>query len=114
MKKRYSYLIKPLKVFLDVFIINAIINLISDNEFLNIFFLSYIAIYWLLTSYLFGFYKVFRYTGVLKVLSISVKQFLMFILGYFAYFGIFKEGIVINNQFRILIAIVFLNKVIGL
>ena len=106
MKKRYSYLIKPLKVFLDVFIINAIINLISDNEFLNIFFLSYIAIYWLLTSYLFGFYKVFRYTGVLKVLSISVKQFLMFILGYFAYFGIFKEGIVINNQFRILIAIV--------
>jgi len=106
LKKRYSYLIKPLKVFLDVFIINAIINLISDNEFLNIFFLSYIAIYWLLTSYLFGFYKVFRYTGVLKVLSISVKQFLMFILGYFAYFGIFKEGIVINNQFRILIAIV--------
>ena len=106
MKKRYSYLIKPLKVFLDVFIINAIINLISDNEFLNIFFLSYIAIYWLLTSYLFGFYKVFRYTGVLKVLSISVKQFLMFILGYFAYFGICKEGIVINNQFRILIAIV--------
>jgi len=35
-----------------------------------------------------------------------VKQFLIFILGYFAYFGIFREGDIVNNQFLILISII--------
>jgi len=35
------------------------------------------------------------------------SQFLLFILGYFAYFGIFKEGVVVHNQFLILTSIIF-------
>ena len=35
-----------------------------------------------------------------------LKQFLGFILGYFAYFGVFKEGEVVHNQFLILLSIV--------
>ena len=106
MKKRYSYLIKPLQILLDVFIINFIVYLISDKAFLNVSFLSYITVFWLLTSYFFGFYKVYRYTRFLSVFSLLGKQFLIFILGYFAYFGVFREGIVVNNQFLILTSII--------
>lgn len=106
MKKRYSYLIKPLQILVDVFIINFIVYYISDRAFLNVSFLSYITIFWFLTSYFFGFYKVYRYTRFLSLFRLLGNQFLLFILGYFAYFGIFKEGIVVNNQFLILCSIV--------
>ena len=74
-----------------------------DKEYLNIFFLSYISFFWLVTSYFFAFYEIYRHTAVLSLLRLLVKQFLFFILGYFAYFGLFKEGDIVNNQFSILI-----------
>ena len=77
-----------------------------DKEYFNIFFLSYISFFWLVTSYFFAFYEVYRHTAVLSLLRLLVKQFLFFILGYFAYFGIFKEGTVVNNQFLILMLII--------
>jgi len=107
MGKRYSYLIKPLQNLLDVFIINLIVYFISDQAFLNVSFLSYISIFWFIASYFLGFYKVFRYTSFLGLFRLLGRQFLLFIFGYFAYFGIFKEGIVVNNQFLILTSIVF-------
>ena len=105
MKKRYSYLIKPLQILLDVFLINIIVYFIYDKEYLNFYFLSYITIFWLVTSSFFGFYKVYRYSGVLRLFTLLGKQFLIFILGYFAYFGIFREGDVVGNQFLILCSI---------
>ena len=107
MKKRYSNLIRPLQILLDISIINIIVFFIYDKEYLNAPFLSYITVFWLITSYFFGFYKVYRYTNVLRILTLLSKQFSIFILGYFAYFGIFKEGDVVNNQFLILVSIIF-------
>ena len=103
MKKRYSHFIKPLQIVIDLFILNIITYFVYDKEYLNIFFLSYISFFWLVTSYFFAFYEVHRHTAVLSLLRLLVKQFLFFILGYFAYFGIFKEGVIVNNQFLILI-----------
>ena len=105
MKKRYSYLIRPLQITFDVLIINFIVYYISDLEFLNFSFLSYISIFWLLTSYFLGFYRVYRFTKVLRLFTLLGKQFLVFVLGYFAYFGIFREGDVVHNQFLILSSI---------
>ena len=53
----------------------------------------------------FGFYKVYRHTKVLRIFTLLGKQFSIFILGYFAYFGIFREGDVVNNQLVILSSI---------
>jgi putative colanic acid biosynthesis UDP-glucose lipid carrier transferase len=103
LKKRYSHFIKPLQIVIDLFILNIITYFVYDKEYLNIFFLSYISFFWLVTSYFFAFYEVHRHTAVLSLLRLLVKQFLFFILGYFAYFGIFKEGVIVNNQFLILI-----------
>ena len=103
MKKRYSHFIKPLQIVIDLFIINIITYYVYDKEYFNILFLSYISVFWLITSYSFGFYKIYRHTKVLNLLRLLVKQFLFFIFGYFAYFGFFKEGAIINNQFLVLI-----------
>ena len=40
------------------------------------------------------------------VLSLLARQFLIFILGYFAYFGAMREGEVVHNQFLILTSII--------
>jgi putative colanic acid biosynthesis UDP-glucose lipid carrier transferase len=107
LKKRYSYLIIPLQIIIDVLLINSVIYFIDDPQFLNIYFLSYISFFWLITSHFLGFYKVYRYTSIFKIISLLCKQGLLFTLGYFSYFGIFTEGIVVNNQFLILTYIVF-------
>ncbi|AUC85505.1 undecaprenyl-phosphate glucose phosphotransferase [Polaribacter sp. ALD11] len=106
MKKRYSFLIRPLQIILDVFVINIIVYLIFDKEYLNTSFLSYISFFWLIISYFFGFYKVYRYTSILRVFTLLGKQFSIFILGYFAYFGVFREGDIVHNQFLILFSII--------
>jgi putative colanic acid biosynthesis UDP-glucose lipid carrier transferase len=106
LKKRYSHFIKPLQIVTDLFILNTITYVVYDKEYLNVFFLSFISFFWLVTSYFFAFYAVHRHTSVLSLLKLLVKQFLFFTLGYFAYFGIFKEGTIVNNQFLILILII--------
>ncbi|MDT7831113.1 exopolysaccharide biosynthesis polyprenyl glycosylphosphotransferase [Flavobacteriaceae bacterium S356] len=90
---------------MDIFAINFVTYYIGDVNFFNLHFLSYIMLLWFVTSYFSGFYKVYRFTNVLRIITLSVRQFLIFTLGYFAYFGIFREGIVINNQLLILISI---------
>ena len=102
MKKRYSYLIKPLQIITDVLFINTIVYFIYDPQFLNSSFLSYISIFWIVTSYFLGFYKVYRYTSIFKIISLLCKQFFIFTLGYFTYFAVFREGVVVHNQFIIL------------
>ncbi|MFY0603968.1 MAG: exopolysaccharide biosynthesis polyprenyl glycosylphosphotransferase [Flavobacteriaceae bacterium] len=106
MKKRYSYLIRPLQILLDILIINFVAYYTSDIEFFNLYFLSYITTFWLLISYFLGFYKVYRFTNELRIITLLARQFLFFVFGYFAYFGIFKEGVIVNNQLLILVSIV--------
>jgi putative colanic acid biosynthesis UDP-glucose lipid carrier transferase len=106
LKKRYSHFIKPLQIVTDLLILNTITYVVYDKEYSNVFFLSFISFFWLVTSYFFAFYEVHRYTSVLSLLRLLVKQSLFFTLGYFAYFGIFKEGTIVNNQFLILILII--------
>ena len=77
MKKRYSYLIRPIQVIIDLLLINSIIYYIYDKEFLNFFFLTYISIFWLISSISTGFYNVFRFTNKLRILSLLAKQFLI-------------------------------------
>lgn len=105
MKNKYTHLIKPLNLLIDLLIINATVYVIYDVDYLNLFFLSYITIFWLIISYFFSFYKIYRYTRILSVFSLLCRQYPIFILGYFAYFGAFREGDYVHNQVFILVSI---------
>jgi putative colanic acid biosynthesis UDP-glucose lipid carrier transferase len=59
-----------------------------------------------LSTYLIGFYKIYRFTTVFRIFTLLALQFSIFILGYFAYFGIVREGVIVNNQFIVLSIII--------
>ena len=82
-----------------------ILYYVSDLEFYNLSFIIYIISFWTLSSFLTNYYKVLRFTKILRILSLTFRHFFIFILGFFSFFGIFKEGSVINNQFLILLLI---------
>ena len=94
-----------MQISIDILLINLIIYFVYDKQYFNVYFMSYISLFWLITSTFFGFYKVYRFTRILMVFKLLVKQFLVFIFGYFTYFAIFNEGDIINNQLLILITI---------
>jgi len=105
LKKGNSYFIRPLFLLADLLIINGVILYISDKQFFNFHFVTYISLFWIFISFFSNFYKVYRFTLVYRIFSLLFVQFSLFTLGYLTYFTIFKEGEVIHNQFLILTSI---------
>jgi len=104
-KYRYSFLITPLQLVIDCLSIFMILYFVSDQEFYNLIFITYILSFWTLSSILTDYYKVLRFTKFLRLLSLTFRHFFIFILGFFTFFGIYKEGFVVHNQFLILTSI---------
>lgn len=112
MKKRYSFLIRPLQLLLDILIMNAVIVFYYNEKFISFYFLVYINAFWFVSSYFTGFYKIYRYNIFLRVITLLFKQFLVFILGYFAYYGMFREGELVGKQFITLLSIILLISIL--
>lgn len=74
----------------------------------------YSAFFWVITSFTTNYYKVYRFTNIYRLFRLIVVQGLFFTLGFFAYFGIFKEGEIINTQFKTLTLILILLAVVKL
>lgn len=108
MRKRYSIYLKPLSIFFDLLIINLVVFFIYDFQFLNTLFLIYISLFWLLSSSIFGYYRTNRNTKLYELFKLLFSQTIIFILGYFTFFGFFREGEIVNNQTKILITIITL------
>jgi len=103
LKNRYSKYIRQLLLLIDLTIINVVLFFVLEKWHQNIFMHFYLSSFWMVSSLLLGYYKIRRYTGVYKVLSLIIKQANIFTLGFFAYFGIFKEGLIVNKQFNTLL-----------
>jgi putative colanic acid biosynthesis UDP-glucose lipid carrier transferase len=101
---RYSWVLRPILRVYDLFIINLLAyNLLSFNSqnlyffssnLLNnkhLLFLVYSVVFWLLSTLLLKFYNVYRYTSLLNILSLLVKQFFTFGIIVFAFEGIFRS-----------------------
>lgn len=105
MGKRYSKYINSLFLLTDILIINLVVFLINDQQYLQIHFLGYASLFWILSSLFTGFYNVYRFTSLFKVLGLIIIQLSIFTLGYFSYFSIFREGEIVNNQANVLLTI---------
>lgn len=111
MKKRYSYLIKPLQICIDILVINIILFFNYGNHNFVMIFHFYLSFFWLITSYFLGYYKVYRHTRTLRLFTILSKQILVFTLGYFAFFGVFNASEVFENQIMILMLILSITSI---
>lgn len=101
LNRRKSFLIRPIIILVDLIIINGTVFFVSDNQYLNVSFLTYVNTLWLIISYYTQFYNVYRYTHITKLISLLVSQFFVFSLAYLSFFTLFKEGVIVNNQILI-------------
>ncbi len=101
-KNKYSFLIKPLQLILDCVSIFLVLFFIADSRFYNIGFIVYTLSFWIATSFIINYYQSYRYVNVYRITSLIFKQIVIFSFGFFAYFGIFKEGEIVHNQFNVL------------
>ncbi len=104
--KKYSGLIRPLIIVLDVILLNLIIVLFSKEDIDGVF-CAYITILWLFIAFYTKFYNVYRYTHISKLLVLIIAQFFIFILGFFSYFTLFSESKFTSVQLKVLILIIF-------
>lgn len=103
MKTRYSKYIRPILLLIDIIIINSVLFLVLVPKQQHYFFHIYISVFWFVLAFFLKYYKIDRHINSYKVLNLIFKQGILFSLGFFAYFGIFKEGIVVNEQFNTLL-----------
>lgn len=108
---KYSYLIRPLFLLVDILIINIVLYLVSDKNFQNLNFALYTTVSWVIVSVFTKYYSIYRTTHLLHLISLYIKQLLIFFLAFFTYFGLFKEGVVIDNQF-VVIALIALDTLV--
>ncbi|MDP2059478.1 MAG: exopolysaccharide biosynthesis polyprenyl glycosylphosphotransferase [Flavobacteriaceae bacterium] len=88
---RYSWLIRPMLVAFDVFIV-ALIAMVCFKDPIDIdYFLLYQLLSWLTIAFSLSFYEVYRFTSVLKIFSLLGRQYLLFSITTFAYFGFFRD-----------------------
>ena len=87
----------------DLLVINLVVFFVFEKAHQSLQFHSYISVFWLITAVITNYYKVYRFTNLYRLLRLTVVQALFFTLGFFAYFGIFKEGEIVNTQFKTLV-----------
>lgn len=88
---RYSGYLRPISYLIDLVIINGIglRFLVPENNFF--IFSLYISVGWILLSFYSKFYEVYRYTRPINILSLILRQSVLFSLFVFAFSGLYHE-----------------------
>ncbi|REE08466.1 putative colanic acid biosynthesis UDP-glucose lipid carrier transferase [Winogradskyella pacifica] len=88
---RYSGYLRPISYIIDLLIINIVAIFYLFEESYPLAFLALISISWFFLSIYSHFYEVYRYTRPINILSLIVKQFILFLLVIFALSGLYHE-----------------------
>jgi putative colanic acid biosynthesis UDP-glucose lipid carrier transferase len=112
---RYSIYIRPLSYLIDLVILILFSSQFDFDLEMSLLFDVYITVCWIILSTYLGFYEVYRYTKLIKIISLTLSQVLLFALIVFSFFGIFYE--LIREPGRVLLylsesfAVIFLFKI---
>ncbi len=95
---------RPILIIIDIATINYLsllfFNLLDKNlisysaPVLNnkqLVFSVYITILWLVSTILIKFYKIYRYTASIQIITLIVKQFMVYFIIVFAFIGFFRS-----------------------
>lgn len=92
-KKSYSNLIRPIIYLLDLSLILLLSYVILSNDVVDVAFLTS---FWVLLSFSFSFYNVYRYTKISRVFYLLTKQVFFFTLLIFTYF--YVRGALVKTE----------------
>lgn len=112
---RYSIFIRPLSYLIDLAILILFSSQFDFDLEMSLIFDVYITMCWIILSTYLGFYEVYRFTKLIKIISLTLSQALLFALIVFSFFGIFYE--LVREPGRVFLylsksfAIIFLFKI---
>ena len=89
---RYSGYIRPFTYLFDLVVIN-VLPLLYFVNFNSWYFNFFISLSWIIISINIKFYEVYRFTRPLAIISKTVKQFVLFALVCYAFFGFYYNGL---------------------
>ena len=100
---RYSWLFRPILIGIDIAVIVFFASYYIDFKTFGLpywsvgflkskatVFTIYVVSLWLVTSYSIRFYNVYRYTSVMHITLLLIKQFLIFFVIVFAFLGFYR------------------------
>ncbi|MBJ7879678.1 undecaprenyl-phosphate glucose phosphotransferase [Gelidibacter salicanalis] len=93
-KGRYSGLIKPLFVLVDLVLLNVTVAFFATNITNTYLFGIYISTLWILFSFKNNFYEIQRHTKIIQILPLVFRQIILFAFVLYAFIGFFKQPIV--------------------
>lgn len=88
---RYSGYLKPFSYLMDLCIINGAVFLFQINITDINLFCFYISAFWVIISFKNDFYEVQRYTKIIQVIALIVRQIIFFAIILYAFIGLFKQ-----------------------
>lgn len=104
----YSWLIRPILYVLDLMIISFLSWVFLTQTIQHIL---YFMLFWFVLSASFSFYKVYRFTKLIKITSLLIKQIMLFYLSILAFF--YFANIKLNtNKILLFFLLFFLTLVI--
>jgi len=88
---RYSGYLRPFSYLVDLFVINYLAMEIFFENMPYINFVFFTSIAWIILSIKSNFYEIYRFTQVVKIFSLLLKQLILFTLIIFAFFGYYNH-----------------------
>lgn len=88
---RYSGLLRPISYGADLFFIYFLALKFFEPPFPFFNYVVFGTIAWILLSVRSGFYEIYRFTHVANIMSLLVKQGVVFVLIVFAFFGFYNQ-----------------------
>jgi putative colanic acid biosynthesis UDP-glucose lipid carrier transferase len=90
-KGRYSGFLRPIAYIIDLAVIHVLAHLFFGGgiEFVN--YIIFISGAWIVATLILNFYEVYRFTKYITMLSLIVKQTLVFLLIVYAFYGFYSE-----------------------
>ncbi|SEP81753.1 putative colanic acid biosysnthesis UDP-glucose lipid carrier transferase [Hyunsoonleella jejuensis] len=88
---RYSGFIKPISFLVDLVIINSSVFFFNINLSDKLMFFTYISVLWFIISFYNRFYEIQRNTRIIQILTLLLKQTILFSIVLYAFIGFFKQ-----------------------
>lgn len=101
-KGRYSGLIRPILYVADISILILFVALLHPGRATSFYFGPFLIIGWMITSFFTNYYNVYRFTSPIKIVSIAIRQYALYSLVYFSYFGFSQTILLISKVFYFL------------
>jgi len=86
---RYSGFLRPITYVIDLLIIHVWAFCFFSETYEVVNYIAFVTLGWIILSLKSNFYEIYRFTHVTKIMSLIGKQFTVFFLIVFTYFGIF-------------------------